>query len=74
MYRDSREYRSLQVREYETYYLVQLDHANPTVGSIDTIVAHYKLDVAPDQKLVLGIGTLGLAYLVLRAFERVATQ
>lgn len=53
MYRDGRADDSLQVREYDDYYLIQLDHANPTVGGVDNIVAHYELDIPPKQRQLL---------------------
>lgn len=58
VYRDQRSYDSIQVREYEDYYLIQRDHANPAQGKI---VEHYKYDVSPGQKLALGIAVIAVA-------------
>lgn len=59
VYRDSRPTNSLQVREYDDYYTIQRDHANPTEGQI---IEHYRLDVSPSQKgkIVGGIIVGGL--------------
>lgn len=59
VYRDSRPTDSIQVREYDDHYTIQLDHANPTEGRI---VEHYQLDVSPNQKekIVGGVIVAGL--------------
>lgn len=47
VYRDQRGTQSVQVREYEDYYLVQLDHANPEQGRV---IEHLRRDVAPRHR------------------------
>lgn len=54
VYRDQKTGNSIQVREYDEYYLIQLDHANPSEGGLDNVVAHYKMDISPGQKAAIG--------------------
>ncbi|SDM60927.1 hypothetical protein SAMN04487949_2245 [Halogranum gelatinilyticum] len=65
MYRDGRSDDSLQVREYDDYYLIQLDHANPTVGGVDNLVAHYELDVPPKQRRLLVVAAVAVVLVAL---------
>lgn len=64
VYRDSRPYDSIQVREYDDHYRIQLDHANPAEGEF---VEHYRLDVSPGQKAALVVGTAAVIGLALWA-------
>jgi len=58
VYRDNRQRNSLQVREYDTYYTIQLDHANLSQGEF---IQHYQLDIGPSQKVKIVGGVLVLA-------------
>lgn len=63
VYRDSKPHNSIQVREYNDYYLIQLDHANPAEGQI---VEHYQYDLSPGQKVAIG-GSVVLGLVLLAA-------
>jgi len=56
MYRSDEPRNTIQVREYDDHYKVQLDHAHPTQNP----VAHYKFDMSPGQKLA-GLAVAALA-------------
>ena len=60
MYRSNEPQNTIQVREYDDYYLIQLDHAHPA----ENPVAHYKLDVSPGQKFGVAIGILAVGALI----------
>jgi len=62
LYRDSKEHNSIQVREYDNYYLIQLDHANPTEGEV---LNHLIKDFSPKQKAAVGVAALGALALAL---------
>jgi hypothetical protein len=65
MYRSGEPHNTIQVREYDDHYLVQLDHAHPTQNP----VAHYKLDMSPGQKAGIAIAALAVGTAILAALS-----
>lgn len=63
VYRDSRATHSIQVREYDDRYTVQLDHANPEQGRL---LEHLFRDIGPRRRtelLLAAAVVVGLALL-----------
>jgi hypothetical protein len=54
MYRSDEPRNTIQVREYDDYYLIQLDHVHP----LENPVAHYKFDISPGQKAGIAIAAI----------------
>ena len=65
MYRTDESRNTIQVREYDEYYLIQLDHAHP----LENPVAHYKFDISPGQKAGIAIAAIAVGAAILGALS-----